>query len=183
MFARDSGLLVIGGAVKSSDCRTGAYYQDTDLKSDGAFIDLLYLDIDNDGYFTGSCYEHTSMTDPDDIKNCTLDIGNYSAKSYATYYIKTDFTFQSVDYTLECFCCSNYTASGEDAQKAQVQQYQQEQASGVCTVCHGSGTCQVCFGRGGMSYATYGQGGSGWVECEGCHGSRRCKYCGGTGRG
>lgn len=52
----------------------------------------------------------------------------------------------------------------------------------VCSVCGGSGICQVCFGRGGISYPTYGQGGDGWVECEGCHGNRMCRYCGGTGR-
>lgn len=54
--------------------------------------------------------------------------------------------------------------------------------SNKCTVCHGNGICQVCHGRGGMSYATYGQGGDGWVVCQGCKGSRRCKYCNGTGR-
>lgn len=47
----------------------------------------------------------------------------------------------------------------------------------VCSICHGSKLCQVCHGRGGMSYSTYGQGGSGWVDCTGCNGSRRCKYC------
>ena len=52
----------------------------------------------------------------------------------------------------------------------------------VCTICNGSGICKVCFGRGGMSYTTYGQGGSGWVDCAGCKGSRKCQYCGGTGK-
>lgn len=51
-----------------------------------------------------------------------------------------------------------------------------------CSVCHGSGLCQVCHGRGGMSYNTYGQGGDGWVVCQGCKGNRRCKYCNGTGK-
>ncbi|MFR2155330.1 MAG: hypothetical protein ACLS48_12360 [[Eubacterium] siraeum] len=40
-----------------------------------------------------------------------------------------------------------------------------------CSVCHGSGLCQVCHGRGGMSYNTYGQGGDGWVVCQGCKGT------------
>lgn len=51
--------------------------------------------------------------------------------------------------------------------------------TGTCCICHGSTTCQSCYGRGGMSYNTWGQGGSGWVTCSGCNGTRRCKYCNG----
>lgn len=54
--------------------------------------------------------------------------------------------------------------------------------TGKCGICHGTRTCQSCMGRGGMSYNTWGQGGSGWVECAGCHGSKKCKYCSGTGK-
>lgn len=62
--------------------------------------------------------------------------------------------------------------------------------TGNCCICHGSTTCQSCYGRGGVSYNTWGQGGSGWVTCSGCNGTGRCKYCnggicdscGGTGR-
>lgn len=183
-MTKDSNdMLIIGGALNSNICHAGSYFQDSGLKSERAFIDLVFLGIDNNGYYTDKCYEHTSYSNPDDLKNCTLDIGNYTAKSEATYYIKTDYTFNGVEYTLESFCRADYTASAQDVQQAQIQQYQQEQASGVCTVCHGSGICQVCYGRGGMSYATYGQGGSGWVDCESCKGNRVCKYCSGTGRG
>ncbi len=49
--------------------------------------------------------------------------------------------------------------------------------TGKCCICHGSTTCQSCYGRGGVSYNTWGQGGSGWVTCTGCNGTGQCKYC------
>lgn len=49
--------------------------------------------------------------------------------------------------------------------------------TGTCNICHGTDICQACFGRGGQSYNTWGQGGSGWVDCSACNGSKKCKYC------
>ncbi len=54
---------------------------------------------------------------------------------------------------------------------------------GVCAICEGSGVCQICWGAGRISgIATYGQGGSDYVDCSGCDGNGICEYCDGTGR-
>ena len=52
----------------------------------------------------------------------------------------------------------------------------------VCDYCYGDKVCPVCHGRKGLSYTTWGQGGSGWVDCAGCGGSGKCKKCGGDGK-
>ncbi len=59
-------------------------------------------------------------------------------------------------------------------------------SGGICFTCGGTGNCQRCYGRnicpacsgrGGQSYNTWGQGGSGWVNCTACNGHRTCPYC------
>ena len=104
--------------------------------------------------------------------------------SAAISYDKEEFTFEGRGYAVDGSQSGNSTTSS-------VQPAVTDSPTNVdplpvisnkCTVCHGSGICQVCHGRGGMSYATYGQGGDGWVVCEGCKGSRKCKYCNGTGK-
>lgn len=52
----------------------------------------------------------------------------------------------------------------------------------VCTKCYGKKLCPVCHGKKGMSYNTWGQGGSGWVNCAGCKGTGKCWKCGGSGK-
>lgn len=52
----------------------------------------------------------------------------------------------------------------------------------ICNYCYGAKTCPVCYGRKGMRYNTWGQGGSGWVDCAGCKGSGKCSRCGGDGK-
>lgn len=52
----------------------------------------------------------------------------------------------------------------------------------VCTKCYGKKLCPVCHGKKGMSYNTWGQGGSGWVKCAGCKGTGKCWKCGGSGK-
>lgn len=59
-------------------------------------------------------------------------------------------------------------------------------SGGICFTCGGTGNCQRCYGRnicpacsgrGGQSYNTWGQGGTGWVNCTACNGRRTCPYC------
>lgn len=52
----------------------------------------------------------------------------------------------------------------------------------TCPRCFGRKICQVCNGKGKMSYNTWGQGGTGYVLCEGCKGTRLCESCGGSGK-
>ena len=163
--------------------------------SEGTQYDKSVLTLDNcyGEYYViedGVTNIYTTKDNPDMFVSMVFTPVKLSATeaeftiSAAISYDKEEFTFEGRGYAID----GSQTGNGNTTTPVQPSVTNPPlddplpAISNKCTVCHGSGICQVCFGRGGMSYATYGQGGDGWVVCEGCKGNRRCKYCNGTGK-
>lgn len=163
--------------------------------SEGTQYDKSVLTLDNcyGEYYViedGVTNIYTTKDNPDMFVSMVFTPVKLSATeaeftiSAAISYDKEEFTFEGRGYAID----GSQSENGDTTTTVQPSVTDPPSAdplpviSNKCTVCHGSGICQVCLGRGGMSYATYGQGGDGWVVCEGCKGNRRCKYCNGTGK-
>lgn len=141
--------------------------------------------------FPNNIYGNTGYFDEITLTPVRMDDGGVTTAYFSVTFRDTSGGAHTITGLIAAALDKNYTGSSENkntgnsgssGNAVSLDLCMTCYGSGRCGICHGTRTCQSCAGRGGMSYNTWGQGGSGWVDCAGCHGSKKCKYCSGTGK-
>ena len=175
-------IMTIGCALTEGKAKAGMSLDAGSLSKEDQYIDIYYLGYDANN--NKSEYEITTHQQPDKFKSAEFDILEFSDGSSATFHILAEFEYNGQNYSYEVWANAGFTSTSSgstDVQQSAVDQYEADVAAGRCYYCHGTGVCQVCFGQRTMSYATYGQGDLGYVNCQGCQATGECSKCGGSG--
>ena len=159
----DAGGIMLIMDISENDCQEGLSLSSRDFDA-STKMGLWTADVIN-GNNLYNTYEHPQM-----IGNVSFRLEEYSTNS-AVFYIKADFVYMDMVYTLEGYGCSD-RFENDPMPLTEDEQFLYEEQNGTCTTCHGSGKCPTCGGMG--TYAG--------VTCQGCFGSGRCWSCEGTGR-
>ena len=166
----------IGIEVNKSKLKKGAVFTHSDLAKESEKEDGNCKLVLKNTYRLGECtnlYPSSDKVEDAEIKVLAADSKNVA------FYFKIKFVGRASHTFVFEGIASGVPA---DVSAASVTVPANVTLHDVCTKCYGKKLCPVCHGRKGMSYNTWGQGGSGWVNCAGCKGTGKCWKCGGSGK-
>lgn len=160
--------------IKKSLAKKGATYKFSKIKNKYKSSRAINITLKNCTIMTTDG-ENYDLGD-DVITNAKIKVLKKTKKELSLYY-KVVFTFKkyATRYVYEGVASGSLKSGGGSGGGGIIPR------KNACTKCFGMKHCTACGGRGGISYPTYGMGGSGWIKCSYCDGKKVCPHCGGKG--